>query len=257
MKTDRVLWITGASSGIGEAVARRWVELGGRVALSARRLERLERLALELGGPARARAIACDVTREGAAELTADAIAAAFGRIDAAFANAGFGVSGDFEELTEADFRRQFETNVFGVLRTAKAAFPHLKRSRGAFAVTGSVLGHLSLPGGSPYAMSKFAVRALAQALRGEWARDGVAVTLISPGFVESEIRLLDNEGNPKPDGRDPVPAWLVVPASKAAREIVRAIEARVAERVVTGHGKWIVFLNRLFPGALPRLLSR
>ena len=257
MEPQSVLWITGASSGIGEAVARRWVERGGRVALSARRLERLERLAAELGGPERARAFVCDVTREGDTEGTAEAVAEAFGGIDVAFANAGYGVSGDFEELSEADFRRQFETNVFGVIRTARAALPHLLKSRGALAVTGSVLGHLSLPGGTPYAMSKFAVRALAEALRGEWAPRGVAVTLISPGFVASEIRLIDNEGRPKTDGRDPVPDWLVVPAARAAREIVRAIEGRVAERVITGHGKWVVFLNRLLPGVMPRLLSR
>jgi NAD(P)-dependent dehydrogenase (short-subunit alcohol dehydrogenase family) len=191
------------------------------------------------------------VTREGDPEKTAEAVAQAFGCIDVAFANAGYGVSGPFEELTEADFRQQFETNVYGVLRTARAALPHLLKSKGSLAITGSVLGHLSLPGGTPYAMSKFAVRALAEALRGEWSRRGVAVTLISPGFVASEIRIKDGLKG----GEDPVPGWLVVPAANAAREIVRAIEGRVAERVVTGHGKWVVLLNRLLPNLLPRVL--
>jgi len=248
MKPNSVIWITGASSGIGAAVARLWVARGGRVALSARRLDRIEKLANELGGSTRAIAIACDVSREGDCENAAARTVEHFGHLDCAFANAGFGVSGEFEVLTHADFERQFATNVSGVIRTAYAAFPHLKRSKGSLAVTSSVLGHLSLPGGAPYAMSKFAVRALAEALHGEWARHGIAVTTISPGFVASEFRRVDNQGRLDAQASEPVPGWLLVPAESAAREIVQAILKRRREKVITGHGKILVWLNRYFP---------
>ena len=171
-----------------------------------------------------------------------------FGAVDCVFANAGFGVSGEVELLQIEDFDRQFETNVYGAVRTALAALHHLKKSRGSFAITGSVMSHLSLPGGAPYAMSKFAVRALADSLRGEWKRYGISVTLISPGFVASEIRLVDNEGKLKEHSKDPVPSWLVMPAADAARDIVSALQNRKSERVITGHGKFLVALNRYFP---------
>lgn len=251
-----VLWITGASSGIGEAVAREWVTRGGRVALSARRIDRLEHLAAELGGPSRAIALPCDVALEQDCDQAAVRATAHFGGIDCVFANAGFGVSGEFEILKIEDYERQFQTNVYGVLRTAWAALPHLRRSRGSLAITSSVLGHLSLPGGSPYAMSKFAVRALAEALRGEWRRHGIGVTLISPGFVASEIRRVDNDGRLDPYAQDPVPDWLIMPAERAAREIVTAILGRRPEQIVTGHGKVIVWLNRFFPGLVRSVIA-
>lgn len=254
-KHDAVLWITGASSGIGEAVAREWVAQRGRVAMLARRTERLEALATELGGPARALALACDVTREGDCEKAAEATVARFGAIDYAFANAGFGVSGEFEIMKLEDYSRQFQTNVFGVLRTARAAFPHLQKSGGAFSVNGSVLSHIALPGGTPYAMSKFAVRAFTEGLRPEWARHGVGVTLINPGFVATEIRRVDNQGTYHPERKEPVPEWLIVPSDIAAREIVAALVARVGERNVTGHAKFLVWMNRFLPGVLKKYI--
>ncbi len=260
MKTrNPVVWITGASSGIGEALAREWRKRGARLVLSARRVERLEALARELGGPEWARAVACDVTQDGDCEHAVQAALSAYGRIDGAMANAGFGVAGPFEGLSLDDFRRQFETNVFGVLRTAKAVMPELAKTQGFLAITGSVAGHIALPAGSPYSMSKYAVRAFAEALRAEWKGKGISVTLLSPGFVESEIRRVDNAGQFHTEYRDPLPGWLIVPREKAAREIVRAVQGRVPERVITGHGKLLVFVSRYLPWLVravqPRLM--
>jgi short-subunit dehydrogenase len=163
-------------------------------------------------------------------------------------ANAGFGVVGAVESLALEDYRRQFETNVFGVLRTIHATLGDLKTSRGRLVIIGSVSGHLATPGSSPYAMSKFAVRALAEALGHELAPAGVAVTLVSPGFVQSEIRRVDNTGVLRTETPEPIPAWLVVSAERAARTIVRAVARRRREIVVTGHGKVAVFLQRHAP---------
>ena len=110
----------------------------------------------------RALVVACDVTQDGALDRAVGQAVEAFGRLDVAVANAGFGVVGPFERLALDDYRRQFETNVFGVLRTAAAALPALRRTRGTLVIIGSVSGHVPIAGASPYAMSKAAVRALA-----------------------------------------------------------------------------------------------
>jgi short-subunit dehydrogenase len=254
----RVVLVTGASSGIGAALAREFARPGADLVLAARRLPRLLELADELRRAGRRiLAIACDVTEDGAVEAAVRQTLDAFGRLDVAVANAGFGVVGPFERLGLDDYRRQFETNVFGVLRTASATLPALRRTRGALVIVGSVSGHVPTPGTSAYAMSKAAVHALAGALRAEVRAAGVGVVLVSPGLVESEIRRVDNRGVHHPDARDPVPRWLVMPADRAARVIVRAVARRRREVVVTGHGKVAVWLARHLPSLLAYAVER
>ncbi|HEX5037329.1 MAG TPA: SDR family NAD(P)-dependent oxidoreductase [bacterium] len=248
LKSKTVL-ITGASSGIGEALARECASRGANLVLVARRADRIDRLAHEIrdkGG--RAIAVTGDVTCDGELERAAEIARKEFGAIDVVVANAGFGVNGLAEELTLGDYRRQFETNVYGVLRTFYATLADLKVSKGSFTIVGSVSGHVSAPTTSAYAMSKFAVRALADALRAELKRYGVAVTLISPGFVKSDIRVTDNRGSVHRELKDPVPDWLQMPSEKAARKIVRAILCRRRERVLTVHGHLAVWLQRACP---------
>lgn len=251
----RIVMITGASSGIGAALARVWADQGARLVLLARRPDRLEALAAELKGAASdVLVLVCDVTRDGALEEAVLHTIERFGRIDVVVANAGFGVVGSVEKLTLEDYRRQFETNVFGVLRTVQASLEALKASRGSLAIVGSVNGYISLPGGTPYAMSKYAVRALTEGLWFELKSSGVSVTHVAPGFIESEIRSVNNRGQFRKGRRDPVPAWLLVPAEKAARQIVRAIDKRKREAVITGHGKLVVWLQH-YARWLPRLV--
>jgi short-subunit dehydrogenase len=246
----KIVFITGASSGIGAALAREFARQGADVALAARREDRLAALAAELQGMGRrAFAVRCDVTVDGDVERAVAATHAALGRIDVVVANAGFGVVGPVAALSLEDFRRQFETNVFGVLRTIYATLEDLRAARGRLVILGSVSGHLATPGSAPYAMSKFAVHALAEALGHELAPRGVSVTLISPGFVESEIRRVDNRGAMRDRAPDAVPRWLVMPAERAARAIVRAVARRRREAVITGHGKLAVLLQRHVPG--------
>jgi NADP-dependent 3-hydroxy acid dehydrogenase YdfG len=180
---DRVFLITGASSGIGEATARRAAEAGCRLVLAARSEDRLAALADELGGPGRAIAVRCDVTSwEDQQAMVARALDE-FGAIDIAFANAGFGAQRGFLEETPEHWRDMVLTNVYGAALTLRATIPSLRESHGHLLLTGSVAGRRALPG-SLYSCTKWAVTAMGEAARLELDGSGVRVTLIEPGMV-------------------------------------------------------------------------
>jgi short-subunit dehydrogenase len=254
----KTVLITGASSGIGEELARQLGQSGAHLTLAARRADRLAGLAERLvaAGAARPLVVPCDVTRDGDVERAVAESVCQWGRLDVAVANAGFGVAGALRSLSLGDYRRQFETNVFGVLRTAYAALPEIEKTRGNLVIVGSVAGWTATPNTSAYAMSKFALRALADAITPELRLDGVTVTLISPGFVDSNIRRVDNQGALHERANDPIPAWLVVPTGKAVRQMLHAVARGKREVIITGHGKVLVALERYTPW-LARAIKR
>jgi len=182
---DGVLLITGASSGIGAATARRASAGGWRIVLAARSQERLQSLAEELGGPERALAVGCDVTEwEQQQRMVATALET-FGRLDAAFANAGFGGPRGFLSDTPEHWREMILTNVYGAALTLRATIPALKESRGHLLLTSSVAGRRVLPG-SMYSATKHAVTAMGEAARQDLDGTGVRVTLIEPGMTDT-----------------------------------------------------------------------
>jgi NADP-dependent 3-hydroxy acid dehydrogenase YdfG len=186
---DPVLLITGASSGIGAATARAAAGTY-RLVLAARRLEPLEDLVAELGGEERALAVRCDVTEWDEVQAMAAAGIERFGRIDAVFANAGFGATRGFLEESPEHWRSMVLTNVYGVALTIRATLPHLlERGDGHFLVTSSLAGRRALPG-SLYSATKWAATAIGEALRAELRqmhenRD-IRVTLIEPGMTDT-----------------------------------------------------------------------
>jgi NADP-dependent 3-hydroxy acid dehydrogenase YdfG len=182
---DRVLLITGASSGIGAATARAAAAAGWRVVLAARSHERLRALAQELGGDAHGLAVQCDVTDWEAQQRMVDAALSAFGRIDAAFANAGFGGARGFLADTPEHWREMVLTNVLGAALTLRATIPALKESRGHLLLTSSVAGRRVLPG-SMYSCTKHAVTAMGEAARQDLHGTGIRVTLIEPGMTDT-----------------------------------------------------------------------
>ncbi|HTZ49500.1 MAG TPA: SDR family NAD(P)-dependent oxidoreductase [Verrucomicrobiae bacterium] len=247
---NKSVLITGASSGIGEELALQLAQLDARLTLTARRRELLDALAQKIAATAKPTplVVPADVTNDADLPRAVDEALRAYHRLDIVIANAGFGVVGPFQKLTLDDYRRQFETNVFGLLRTVYAALPAIENSQGNVVLIGSVAGWSATPGASPYAMSKFAVRALANSITAELALSGVKVTLISPGFVASNIRRVDNKGTLHANAKEPIPTWFVMPTDKAVHQILRAIAKGQREAIITGHGKALVAIQRFAP---------
>jgi len=186
---DPVLLITGANSGIGAATARAAAD-DYRLVLAARRLELTQELAADLGGEERALAVGCDVTEWDQVEAMTAAALDRFGRIDAVFANAGFGASRGFLEESVEHWRSMILTNVYGVALTIRATLPHLLgRGDGHFLITSSVAGRRAMPG-SLYSATKWAATAMGEALRAELRtmheNTTIKVTLIEPGMVDT-----------------------------------------------------------------------
>jgi NADP-dependent 3-hydroxy acid dehydrogenase YdfG len=185
-----VLLITGASSGIGAATAR--AAAGEyRLVLAARRLEELQVLAAELGGTERALPVRCVTEGDQVEAMTAMALTH-FGRIDAVFANAGFGATRGFLEESPEHWRSMVLTNVYGAALTIRATLPHLlERGDGHFLITSSVAGRQALPG-SLYSATKWAATAIGESLRAELRQmhdnTGIKVTLIEPGMVDTDF---------------------------------------------------------------------
>ncbi|MCG6541646.1 SDR family oxidoreductase [Pseudomonas sp. KSR10] len=186
--SDFVLLITGASSGIGAATARLAAEAGYRVALAARSEQKLAQLVSDLGGPAHALAIRCDVKEYGDQEAMVQQVLDHFGQLDAVYANAGIpGSEGGFSGADPEVWREMLLTNVYGVGLTLRCSLEALKASRGHLLLTGSAAGRFVIPG-SMYSASKWAITGMGLSVREELRGTGVRVTLIEPGMVDTPL---------------------------------------------------------------------
>jgi NADP-dependent 3-hydroxy acid dehydrogenase YdfG len=201
MSEDPVLVITGASTGIGAATARRAVEFGHRVVLAARSEDKLEALRDELGGDQRALAVRCDVTSWEDQQALVARTLDGFGRMDAFFANAGFGAKRGFLEESPERWKAMIDTNVYGAALSIRASLGHFRRQNGGhLLLTSSLAGRRALPG-SLYSATKHAVTAMGEALRAEVADTAIKVTLIEPGMVDTPF--FDNRASNALDADD------------------------------------------------------
>jgi len=246
--SEQVVFITGASSGIGEATAYEFAKEGAKVALVARRKDRLENVKqniLQKGGIAEF--FVADVTKYDELKSAVEQTIQLWGKLDVVLANAGIGVPGHILQLKVEDFRRQFETNFFGVIHTIELTLPYLVKQKGRLGIIGSVAGRVCTPMSAPYCSSKFAIVGLSECIYYDLKPLGVSVTLINPGFVKSEIRHKNKYGE-LTNRPDPVPSFLVMPTEKAGKQIVCALYHRKPEVIITKHGKISIFFGRHFP---------
>jgi NADP-dependent 3-hydroxy acid dehydrogenase YdfG len=183
--SDPVFLITGASSGIGAATARQAAEAGYRLVLAARSTDKIDALAHELGGDDRAIAVTCDVTEWGQQQSLVKTALDAFGRLDVAFANAGFGAPRGFQEGDVEHWKSMVLTNVYGAALTIRATLDALKETKGHILLTGSVAGRRAIVG-SLYSATKWAITGMGESLRQELNDTGVRVTVIEPGMTDT-----------------------------------------------------------------------
>lgn len=255
---NKVIWITGAGSGLGKSLALELAKYGAKIALSGRREAPLISVAEELKKQnGTSLVIPCDVTDTVGIEEALSKIIENFGQLDVVIANAGFGVSGKFEQLTDKDWTRQYAVNVVGLTQTVRLALPYIKHSKGRIVLIGSVAAFAFAGKAAPYCSSKAAVHAIGECLSLELYGSGVTCTTIHPGFVESDIARVDNQGVFHADAPDKRPAKLMWKADDAARVMVRAIYKRKRIFVFTWHGKFGAFLGRHFPNLLYFLQTR
>jgi NAD(P)-dependent dehydrogenase (short-subunit alcohol dehydrogenase family) len=246
---DQVAWVTGGGTGIGLACAVELARQGARVVVSGRRADRLQGAVAQIEAAGGAGlAVQCDVTDEAIVQAAVATIVQAWGRLDVVLSNAGFSVAGKIDELSDADWRRQLDVNLFGTLHVIRHTLPELRKTDGRIALVGSVAAFLPARKVGAYSASKAAIRSIGETLSAELSGQGVSCTTIHPGFVESEIAFVDNQGVYHADRKDKRPAWLMWKAEDAARVMVRGIARRQRELVFTGHGKLAVALARLVP---------
>jgi NADP-dependent 3-hydroxy acid dehydrogenase YdfG len=185
----KIVVITGASSGLGEATARGLSAQGARVVLGARRQDRIQSLAQELGGEGRAIAVATDVSDRAQVQALVDTAVRAFGRVDVMINNAGLMPQAPLERLKVGEWDRMIDVNIKGVLYGIAAALPYMQQQKAGHIINvSSVAGHKVGPGFAVYAATKHAVRALSEGLRQEVKPYNIRTTVISPGAVATEL---------------------------------------------------------------------
>ncbi|WCL53755.1 SDR family oxidoreductase [Gimibacter soli] len=252
MFRDQTVWITGASSGIGEAVAKEIAKEGGALVLSARRADELERVkaACLANGAAKVLALPLDVTDEAAIEMATAEAHAFTGRIDMLFNNAGISQRALAIDTTMATYRKLFEVDVFGQMALTKAVLPlMIKAGGGHIAVTASVAGKLGAPLRTGYCAAKHAVMGFFDALRAETADQNIRVTTVTPGFIRTNISNVALKGDGTEFGKmdNNIAGGMDVDA--AARVIVRGFHKGTPE-IAVGQGMEMnaLWLKRLFP---------
>ncbi|MBZ4652522.1 MAG: short-chain dehydrogenase [Proteiniphilum sp.] len=258
MPSNPIIWITGASSGIGEATAYRFAGEQASLILTARRAERLAEVQQEcirLG--ARCEVLPCDLSNLSGLDTLTDQAVALFGRIDIAFLNAGISQRSTVLESTPDVTRRIMELNFFSPTMIARRLLPSMiAQGGGTIAVTTSIVGRFGFPLRSAYASSKFALYGFFETLQAEYYDDKIRVVMVCPGRVKTAISLNALEANGSKHDRMDEGQQHGITADKAARKIAGAIKKQKPEVLVGGPELLMVYIKRFLP-SLSRKLAR
>jgi len=251
---NKVVVITGASSGIGRALAKEFAAKGARLTLGARRTELLDELQSELPGT-EILVQKTDVSIENDCRLLMEETIKRFGQIDVLINNAGISMRALFEDVDLKVIHQLMDVNFFGTVYCTKYALPHLLKTNGSLVGIISIAGFVGLPGRSGYSASKFAIRGFLDTVRIENLKKGLHVLVAAPGFTASEVRkvALTNDGSSQ--GETPRDESKMMSAEECAHHIFRAIQKRKRELILTfTEGKLTVFVGKIFPSLLDRL---
>lgn len=252
------VWITGASSGIGEALAHAFHRAGARLILSARREEELKRVQSACGGEAAARILPLDVTHAAELPQKANSALQMFGGIDILVNNAGITQRSLVKDTELEVYRQLMEVNFFGAVTLTKALLPSMiENKHGQIVVISSLVGKFGTPLRSGYAAAKHALHGFFDSLRAEVSRYGIKVLLVCPGYIRTDISLHALRGDGSPHAKMDSGQASGMPVDQCAREILKAIAKGREEIYVGQRDKYIVYLKRFFPGIFSRVIAR
>lgn len=246
---DKVIIVTGASSGIGLATAKLFASFDANVVMAARSFEKLEQIKAEIPNPDKVLCVKTDVATEEDCKNLIEETVKTFGRIDILINNAGISMRAMFIDLELDVIKRLMDTNFWGTVYCTKFALPYLLESKGSVVGVISTAGYLGLPGRTGYSASKFAIRGFLNTLRVEHRYDGLHVMVFAPGFTASNIRNVALTADGSPQGKTPRNEDKMMSSERVAQRMAYGIRFRKNEMLLTPVGK----ITKFFTFALPR----
>ena len=250
---DKVVIVTGASSGIGLASVNHFAALGAKVVLAARSIDKLEKITEKLGQQTTVNrqqllCVKTDVTKEEDCKNLIEKTVERFGKIDVLVNKAGISMRAVFKDMDLKVMKSLMDTNFWGTVYCTKYALPYLLETKGSVVGVISTAGYVGLPARTAYSASKFAVRGFLETLRIEHLYDGLHVMVFAPGFTASNIRNVALTADGSPQGETPRNEEKMMSAERVARILARGIARRRAQMVLTPLGKATLFVSRNLP---------
>lgn len=250
---DKVVIITGASSGIGRALAKEMSFLGANVVLAARSIEKLEAISKELSGEVLV--IQTDVSLQSECENLINKTIEHYGRIDVLINNAGISMRALFEDVDMEVVKQVMDINFWGAVYCTKYALPFLLQSKGSLVGISSIAGYKGLPGRTAYSASKFALQGFLEVVRIENLKKGLHVLIACPGFTTSNIRNSALNAVGEKQGESPRDESKMMSAEEVAKHVSNAIIKRKRTIILTGQGRLTVFLNKILPAMMDKMV--
>lgn len=252
---DKVVVVTGASSGIGEAMAREYAKMGAKVVMAARREEELRRIATEIESAGGSVAYtACDVVKEEACKHLIDVAVERFGGVDVMICNAGLSMRALFDDCDLKVLHRLMDVNFWGTVNCTKYALPYLQRSKGSLVGISSVAGIHGLPGRTGYSASKYAMTGFLDTIRVENLKKGVHVMTACPGFTASNVRFSALTADGTQQGETPRNEAKMMTPNEVAHIVARGIQRRKRLCLMEWEGRGTHLLKKFFPALVDRL---
>lgn len=245
---DKVVIVTGASSGIGEALSQKLAVKGAKIVIAARNTEKINSIAETINKSGNCLAVTVDVTLEEDCKKLIETTIEKFGRIDVIINNAGISMRAIFHETDLKVLHTLMDVNFWGTVNCTKYALPHLLSSKGSLVGVSSIAGYKGLPGRTGYSASKFAMQGFLEVIRLEYFKKGLHVLIACPGFTASNIRKTALNKDGIAQGETPRDESKMMSPEVVAEKIIHAIEKRKRTIIMSTDGKLTVFLNKFFP---------
>ena len=256
---DKIVIVTGASSGIGKSLAFEFAKRGANLVLAARQFVVLcqltEKLEQEFG--IKAIAVQCDVSVEEDCDHLIKQTLITFGKIDVLVNNAGISMRALFKDADLSVLKTVMDVNFWGTVYCTKFALPEILKTKGTIVGVSSIAGYKGLPGRTGYSASKFAMNGFLDALRVENLHTGIHILTASPGFTASNIRNTALNEKGKQQGESTLQEEKMMTTDEVAKIITDGVENRSRSLIMTGQGKLLIFLNKLFPGWVDKLVYK